>query len=257
MHFSKDSLDLFINQIFNSPNSPNLSFSFLERIDAISASNYFPDTEDILRSRKITTGYHELRFSIKVPRSNYYQEFRMFDVGGQRDQRRKWIMVFDGIEALLFIISCCDFDQKLREDGRTNRLRESFELFHRVWHNGFLASAGLIVFLNKQDLLEQKIRAGHSLAAYFPEYNGYYPQRSGFLAKDKIVEECEKTRNFIKDQLMEVTKEPPRRMSNREFVKRECYYHFTTATDTTNIKKVFDDVHNMILNQMLYKVGLL
>lgn len=183
----------------------------------------------------------------------------MFDVGGQRDQRRKWIQVFDGIEALLFIISCCDFDQTLREDGRTNRLRESFELFHLVWHNGFLTSAGLICFLNKQDLLEQKIRAGHSLAVYFPEYIDYCQNnnRSSLLPRDKILDECEKTRCFIKEQLTEITKEPPRRISNREFVKRECYFHFTTATDSTNIKKVFNDVHNMILNQMLYKVGLL
>lgn len=180
----------------------------------------------------------------------------MFDVGGQRDERKKWIHVFDGVEALLVIISCSDFDQKLREDGETNRLVESLDLFSVINNNGMLTGAGIICFLNKQDLLEQKIRSGHSIGNFFPEYKEFV--KSGSHNRDPILEECERTREFIKEKLIEVSKEPPRRMSNRSAkANRDCYFHFTTATDSQNIRRVFDDVHNMILQQMLERVDIM
>ncbi|OWR45840.1 G protein alpha subunit 73B, partial [Danaus plexippus plexippus] len=36
---------------------------------------------------------------------------------------------------------------------------------------------------------------------------------------------------------------------------RECYFHFTTATDTDNVRTVFRDVHQMILTHMLNTIG--
>lgn len=36
-----------------------------------------------------------------------------------------------------------------------------------------MRDAGLIVFLNKQDLLERKIKQGRKLEKYFPEYSDY------------------------------------------------------------------------------------
>lgn len=51
---------------------------------------------------------------------------------------------------------------------------------------------------------------------------------------------------------------PPRRTSEQStHTTRECYYHFTVATDTNNIRRVFNDVHNMILTENLTNVGLL
>lgn len=195
-------------------------------------------------------------FQLKL-RNNHTQEFRMFDVGGQREERRKWIYVFDGIEALLIVTSCSDFDQTLREDGHTNRLAESIDLFRQVWHNGMLTGAGIICFLNKQDLLEQKIRSGHSIAKHFPDYEQFSHPRGSFAALDPVLFECERTRWFIKEKIIEVTEEPPRRISSRSaMAKRDCYFHFTTATDSDNIRRVFGDVHSMILQQMLSRVEL-
>lgn len=36
---------------------------------------------------------------------------------------------------------------------------------------------------------------------------------------------------------------------------RECYCHFTIATDTNNVRIVFEDVHNMIIKWNLEKIG--
>ena len=34
-------------------------------------------------------------------------------------------------------------------------------------------------------------------------------------------------------------------------IRAQCYYHFTCATDTENIKKVFEDVRNKILQSQI------
>lgn len=161
---------------------------------------YIPSNSDILNCRKRTTGIQEISFQIKMPKSlgGGFQEFRMFDVGGQRSHRTKWMQVFEGIEAVLFMIACGSFDQTLREDPKQNRLTEAIELFRGVWHNRFLADTGLIVFLNKQDILEQKILAGKSIGHYFPEYEEYVATADS----DNFCDEFTRTRCFIKSKLV-------------------------------------------------------
>ncbi|KAG6459112.1 hypothetical protein O3G_MSEX011213 [Manduca sexta] len=148
---------------------------FLDRLDLVAKHDYMPTDADILRCRQKTTGIQKIEFKVKVPKSMHggVQDFWMFDVGGQRGERKKWIQVFEGIHAIWFLVACSDFDQTLREDGTQNRLRESLNLFEDVWQSRFLLDAGLIVFLNKQDLLETKVSQGRSIGEYFPQYHEY------------------------------------------------------------------------------------
>lgn len=252
--------DIGIRACYNRSNEFPLLDStkyFLDNFDRISDFNYIPTTDDILHSRKVTTGIHQISFRVQIPKSlgGGEQEFRMFDVGGQRDQRNKWIQVFEGIQAVLFLISCGDFDQTLREDNKQNRLTEALNLFRGVWQNRFLSSAGIIVFLNKIDIMERKIRAGKRIGDYFPEYEDYRksPKMGNYFY------EVDWTKNFIKQKLVDITQEPIKRPSRMSIdnLPRECYYHFTIATDTKNIDKVFRDVHKMILTENLSAVGLL
>lgn len=40
----------------------------------------------------------------------------MFDVGGQRSERKKWIHCFENVTALLFVVAISGYDQCLVED---------------------------------------------------------------------------------------------------------------------------------------------
>lgn len=82
----------------------------------------------------ITTAISKIEFEVPVPKKfgGGFAEFWMYDVGGQRGQRKKWIQVFDGILAILFLIAASDFDQTMREDCTTNRLKESLDVFKGV-----------------------------------------------------------------------------------------------------------------------------
>ena len=52
----------------------------------------------------------------------------MFDVGGQRSERKKWIHCFEGVTAIIFCVALSDYDLVLAEDEEM--VRKS--LFHTV-----------------------------------------------------------------------------------------------------------------------------
>ena len=183
-------------------------------------------------------------------------------MGGQRGERRKWIQVFDGITAILFMVSSSGFDMQLREDNQTNRLRESLALFEDVWNSKFLIDSGFILFLNKQDILKEKVERGANIQNYFPEYNQFIMSTKDGDPEDPYI----RTRCFIRELFLDITRKPPdhRKFSTGDYIndssqlnkKRDCFCHFTTATDTNNIKRVFENVHTMIIRQSLDQIGL-
>ena len=65
----------------------------------------------------------------------------MFDVGGQRDERRKWIQCFNDVTAIIFVTAMSGYNLTLREDATQNRLKESLDLFKNLWNNRFVFCA--------------------------------------------------------------------------------------------------------------------
>jgi guanine nucleotide-binding protein subunit alpha len=79
--------------------------------------NYLPNDQDILRSRVKTTGITETMFSVGE------LTYRLFDVGGQRSERKKWIHCFENVTALVFLVALSEYDQMLYEDESVNRMQ--------------------------------------------------------------------------------------------------------------------------------------
>lgn len=69
-----------------------------------------PTDQDVLRSRVKTTGITETTFVIGD------LTYRMFDVGGQRSERKKWIHCFENVTAIIFLVAISEYDQVLIED---------------------------------------------------------------------------------------------------------------------------------------------
>lgn len=57
---------------------------------------------------------------------------RMFDVGGQRSERKKWIHCFEGVTAIIFCVALSAYDLVLAEDEEMVSFRYSHivHIFH-------------------------------------------------------------------------------------------------------------------------------
>ncbi|XP_017694924.1 PREDICTED: guanine nucleotide-binding protein G(k) subunit alpha [Lepidothrix coronata] len=199
---------------------------YLNDLERISQHSYIPTQQDVLRTRVKTTGIVETHFTFK----DLY--FKMFDVGGQRSERKKWIHCFEGVTAIIFCVALSDYDLVLAEDEEMNRMHESMKLFDSICNNKWFTDTSIILFLNKKDLFEEKIRRS-PLTICYPEYPGS--------------QTYEEAAAYIQSQFEEL---------NRRRDTKEIYTHFTCATDTKNVQFVFDAVTDVIIKNNLKECGL-
>ncbi|XP_054719448.1 guanine nucleotide-binding protein G(i) subunit alpha [Uloborus diversus] len=199
---------------------------YLNALDRIGQPNYIPSQQDVLRTRVKTTGIVETHFTFKG------LHFKMFDVGGQRSERKKWIHCFEGVTAIIFCVALSGYDLVLAEDEEMNRMIESMKLFDSICNNKWFVETSIILFLNKKDLFEEKITKS-PLSICFPEYTG-----------NNTYEEAA---SYIKMKFEN---------QNKRKDTKEIYTHFTCATDTNNIQFVFDAVTDVIIKNNLKDCGL-
>ncbi|CAM4481961.1 unnamed protein product [Caretta caretta] len=200
--------------------------SYLNDLDRLTAPGYVPNDQDVLRSRVKTTGIIETQFSFKD------MNFRMFDVGGQRSERKKWMHCFEGVTCIIFCVALSAYDTILAEDENVNRMHESLHLFNHICNQKYFATTSIVLFLNKKDFFQEKITKVN-LSVCFPEYDG----QNTF----------EDAGNYIKKQFLGL---------NLKKEDKEIYSHMTCATDTRNIKFVFNAVTDIIIKENLKDCGL-
>ena len=81
--------------------------------------------------------------------------------------------MFGDVFILIFLTAISEYDQVIDEDKTTNRIEESLNLFNTILNYPFFMDKDVIVFLNKTDLLKEKIEKGKSLVSeHFPEFTG-------------------------------------------------------------------------------------
>lgn len=199
---------------------------YLNDLERIARQDYIPTQQDVLRTRVKTTGIVETHFTFKD------LHFKMFDVGGQRSERKKWIHCFEGVTAIIFCVALSAYDLVLAEDEEMNRMHESMKLFDSICNNKWFTETSIILFLNKKDLFEEKITRS-PLSICYSEYSGAnkYDEASAYIqAKFEDL--------------------------NKKKDTKEIYTHFTCATDTKNVQFVFDAVTDVIIKNNLKDCGL-
>uniref|UniRef100_A0A914Q336 Uncharacterized protein n=1 Tax=Panagrolaimus davidi TaxID=227884 RepID=A0A914Q336_9BILA len=137
----------------------------------------------------------------------------------------------DDSNAIIFVVAISEYDQTLREDNKTNRLVEALELFDTIAMSKFFTKTSMILFFNKKDLFEQKIKIS-PLSAAFPQYTGPMSYKEAI--------------NFLKNQFSKLYRN-----------KQKLYIHETCATDTNQVQQVFNSVIDTIIQENLKDTGML
>ncbi|KCV68700.1 guanine nucleotide-binding protein subunit alpha, other [Fonticula alba] len=200
---------------------------YLESLSRIAMPGYLPDDQDVLRTRAKTTGITEAAF--KVGDLTY----RMFDVGGQRSERRKWIYCFENVTAIIFVVAISAYNQNLLEDETVNRMQEALSLFSSICNSEWFVRTSIILFLNKMDIFSQKI-PHWPLKDYFEDYDG---------GKD-----VRKAATYLIQKFTSL---------NCSAETKQIYTHLTCATDTDKMRFVMAAIGDIILQANLRECGLL
>ena len=217
-----------IKQCFGRSNLFQLEGSssyFFDKVHNYADPNYVCTDEDILKGRIKTTGITETNFNINGIK------FKLLDAGGQRSERKKWIHCFQDITCACFVLAVSEYDQMLFEDERVNRIYEAIMLFDSLVNSKWFANTPFILFLNKVDLLKDKVRKS-PVRKYFPDYDG----------KSNDVEDALR---YFEKLFLSLNKS-----------KRPIYVHRTCATDTQSMKFILTAVTDMVIQQNLKKSGL-
>jgi len=132
---------------------PTNSPYFWKTAKAIGSRDFEPTKDDIIQAKIRTIGIQETHFVFdKI-------SFLIVDVGGQRSERRKWLHCFNNITAVVFLTACDEYDGKvLEEDNHTNRMLDSLSLFEKLSESSWFENVPFVLFLNKIDLFDAKIK---------------------------------------------------------------------------------------------------
>ncbi|GAC71948.1 G-protein alpha subunit [Moesziomyces antarcticus T-34] len=203
----------------------NMAYYYAD-LERLFSADYSPSEADILRCRNKTTGIIETTFPLQD------RVYRIFDVGGQRSERKKWIHCFENVTAVLFCVALSGYDSCLVEDKDSNQMQEALMLFDSICNSKWFVRTSMILFLNKVDVFRQKI-AYSSIKHYFPDYDG---DDQDFNA----------ARYYFKNRFCRLNRSPT----------KEIYPSFTNATDVSLLKIVMASVTDIILTNNLRDIVL-
>lgn len=152
----------------------------------------------------------------------------LFTVKGQRkESMRKWLQHVSDVTAIIFVVDSSSYDMVSREDNVTNRLHEALHLFKIIWNYRWLLGSPVFLFLNKQDLLAEKVLAGKSkIEDYFPEFAHYATPQTSEPGEDPRVS---RAKHFILEEFLKI--------ATASGGERICLFHFTCAVDLESLRR--------------------
>ncbi|KNZ76965.1 Guanine nucleotide-binding protein alpha-4 subunit [Termitomyces sp. J132] len=239
---------------------------FLDSLERVTALDYIPSDDDVLRARLKTLDLILININFKEcrntglrsspnmvgPRLSWHEDsksnpslgpardWRVFDVGGHRSLRSAWIPYFDDMDAIIFLAPVSAFDQKLSEDPSTNRLEDSVNIWNYIAKNELLKHTHLILFMNKIDILKAKLESGIKFSDYVVSYGSRRERENDVKSVTK----------YLKEKFSGILRE-------KSVISRPFYCHLTTVTNFKSTKEILTRVRDVLMRKHLEDVGLL
>eukprot|EP00484_Ammonia_sp_Unknown_P000019 CAMPEP_0197021762 /NCGR_PEP_ID=MMETSP1384-20130603/2691_1 /TAXON_ID=29189 /ORGANISM="Ammonia sp." /LENGTH=481 /DNA_ID=CAMNT_0042449667 /DNA_START=55 /DNA_END=1500 /DNA_ORIENTATION=+ len=214
---------------------------FLDKVEEIARSDWTVTFDDFVRLRDHTTGVVHKKFLVQTEHGNY--KFDVTDVGGQRSERRKWLKLFDNVDVVVYIMNLAGYDQVLYEDNTKNCLAETLELFHSTCQSKAFKETDFVIFFNKVDIFEEKIKTV-PFTVFKPDFPVKY-------AKDEM-----QVRAFIQQEFTERFYDN-HSQTERSKTRGQIYFHTTCATDAVQVGEIIKKVQIDIITSAMKRMGYL
>jgi len=206
---------------------------FWDNIDRVVQENYIPTDDDILRARIRTSGSNSSTIYLD---KNF---FEFIDVGGQKPERAKWEFVIseNKFAAVIYFVATDEYDVMDDEkDFDRSKIDISRFIFNELVNSQVVTDGvPIILFLNREDLLEKRLLAPQGFLSFkesFPEYLG--------------PNDIRKALEYIKNYFLSVIKD------NNKTIK----YHYTCALDRDGMVVVWKIIRDFLVEQALIEIGL-
>lgn len=226
---------------------------YMSHIDRIGVGRraFIPKFQDVLHCRVRTAGVTHIDFRM------YGTLFKMYDVGGQRSERKKWINCFDHVVTIIFVAAVNEYDQFLFEDAKTNRTEEAVKVWEDIVNRKVFTNVGFVLFLNKWDLFQKKVLEfpyRDPLKGLNMDYKGPDP----IDVKERLEKGVLTDANSLKDAVTQCADHARDKFYDVIDVRTgygtfAC--HFTTATSTEGMNTVFEKCQEQILRKHLVRQG--
>jgi len=202
----------------------------MEHIDRITAEDYVPEFDEIIRLRQYTIG---------ASTTSFYTDknwFTLIDVGGQTPERSKWTAIVQDrdVHCMLYFAALDDYNVKSAEDPSMTNFDVSLQVWKEVTTSELFPHESTVLFLNKVDLFENQIKDKKLFKAFkkrFKKYDG-----------GQNVEEC---LEFLKAKFAATSKG-----------ENEIIMHATCAIDTNQVEVVWNNVRKSIVQKRSMAAGM-
>lgn len=193
---------------------------FLDNLGDLSPPFDTPTVRQVLATCRKTTGIVQTYVSFRDVR------LHLVDVGGQRNERKKWSFAYHDVNMVLFVVALSDYYQQLYEDDTVNRMKESLDVFANAVNDPALKHCPFFLIFNKVDSFEYRMRdMMQSLQLCFPEFEGGY--------------DTDAAKNFIEDQFTSLYRKD-------ETSSRKLHIEYVTATDIDNMGLFIERMREVI-----------
>ncbi|KAI1332176.1 G-protein alpha subunit-domain-containing protein [Xylariaceae sp. FL0255] len=185
-----------------------------------------PHQTDVLRTRVRTTGIHQT----KLTRNGI--EIRLYDMGGRRSERKKWIHAFEEHPTVVYPFDINAYERILHEDHNGLTINEHFMLLESLLNSNWFTNSYFIFVFTKMDLLDIT-----SLNTFYSE-----PHQQRIPESQLPIQDAEEYASFLEGLIRKLVKNP-------DLQKRICFT-CVNLVDVENHNPA-EDILDMILGLTL------
>ena len=235
-----------------------------EKLDEVAADDYLPSVADLIRVRDPTVGTTEHNFLVHKVRLS------LRDVGGQTVERARLpIYLTDWLSRsrpqdrnfILYVAALSDYNQR-HPDGENTMLDESIAYLKVLLNLDALRDVGFLLFLNKEDIFEQKLERYADFAEYFHAYmqtaegGGWWRGPRRPLASQRTSGGGFMDRRITPRQAKHIIcSKIQDEMSTTKKCNETIYVKMTKAVDRMMMEGIFQSVHDFVLHSNIEQFG--